>query len=144
MEILAALEVTVYIDDVFIADDTEDEHLDKLQMVVERIIAAGLKLNLKKCQLGQFQVKYLGFQVSTDLGLSEGFREKLDQIRPPTSEKPGTEKPQKSEETTTPTDEWIIYTDSNYCAQALTEHLNIWEENGFESAKGKAVAHKDL
>lgn len=28
----------------------------------------------------------MGFQVSTDLGLSEGYREKLDQISPPTSE----------------------------------------------------------
>ncbi|MEQ2200558.1 hypothetical protein XENOCAPTIV_031041, partial [Xenoophorus captivus] len=36
--------------------DTEEEHLERLQTVVERITAAGLKLNLKKCQFGQFQV----------------------------------------------------------------------------------------
>uniref|UniRef100_A0AAQ5X8A2 RNase H type-1 domain-containing protein n=1 Tax=Amphiprion ocellaris TaxID=80972 RepID=A0AAQ5X8A2_AMPOC len=37
-----------------------------------------------------------------------------------------------------------IITDSSYCAQALNEDLAIWEENGFETAKGKTVAHRDL
>uniref|UniRef100_A0A671TJW7 ribonuclease H n=1 Tax=Sparus aurata TaxID=8175 RepID=A0A671TJW7_SPAAU len=31
MDVLSGLETTIYIDDVFIADDTEDEHLEKLQ-----------------------------------------------------------------------------------------------------------------
>ncbi|KAE8277286.1 hypothetical protein D5F01_LYC24832 [Larimichthys crocea] len=37
-----------------------------------------------------------------------------------------------------------IITDSYYCAQALKEDLTIWEENGYEGAKGKMVAHQDL
>lgn len=37
-----------------------------------------------------------------------------------------------------------IITDSHYCAQALKEDLTIWEENGYETAKGKKVAHEDL
>uniref|UniRef100_A0A3Q0T9A0 RNase H type-1 domain-containing protein n=1 Tax=Amphilophus citrinellus TaxID=61819 RepID=A0A3Q0T9A0_AMPCI len=37
-----------------------------------------------------------------------------------------------------------IITDSYYCAQALKEDLTIWEENGYETAKGKKVAHEDL
>ncbi|KAM3583197.1 uncharacterized protein V6R79_015670 [Siganus canaliculatus] len=86
MDVLKDEGVTIYIDDVFIADDTEEEHLEKLQRVTEKLTAAGLKLNLKKCQFGQFKVTYLGFQVSTDLGLSEGYREKLEQITPPKSE----------------------------------------------------------
>lgn len=86
MDVLGDIGVTIYIDDVFIADDTEEEHLEKLQTVMERLSKAGLKLNLKKCQFGQFQVTYLGFQVAADLGLSDGYREKLDQIRPPRSE----------------------------------------------------------
>ncbi|KAF0022147.1 hypothetical protein F2P81_025601 [Scophthalmus maximus] len=85
MDVLSGLGATVYIDDVFIADDTEEEHLERLQKVVERISAAGLKLNLKKCQFGQFQVNYLGFQVAMDLGLSDGYREKINQITPPTT-----------------------------------------------------------
>lgn len=55
-------------------------------MVIEKIIATGLKLNLKNCQLGQFKVNYLGFQFSTDLGLSDGFREKVEQSSPPATE----------------------------------------------------------
>ena len=37
-----------------------------------------------------------------------------------------------------------IITDSRYCYQALKEDLKIWEENGFEWAKGKQVAHYEL
>ncbi|KAI3356865.1 hypothetical protein L3Q82_003519 [Scortum barcoo] len=86
MDVLKDLGATIYIDDVFIADDTEEEHLEKLQKVVKRLTEAGLKLNLKKCQFGQFEVTYLGFQVAADLGLSEGYKEKLEQITPPKSE----------------------------------------------------------
>ncbi|KAE8299794.1 hypothetical protein D5F01_LYC02212 [Larimichthys crocea] len=86
MDVLKDLGVTIYIDDVFLADDTEEEHLQRLQQVVERLTEAGLKLNLKKCQFGQFRVNYLGFQVAADLGLSDGYREKLNQVRPPASE----------------------------------------------------------
>uniref|UniRef100_A0A3Q1FW71 ribonuclease H n=1 Tax=Acanthochromis polyacanthus TaxID=80966 RepID=A0A3Q1FW71_9TELE len=48
MDVLDGLGATVYIDDVFISDATEEEHLDRLQKVLERLTAAGLKLNLKK------------------------------------------------------------------------------------------------
>ncbi|KAE8291465.1 hypothetical protein D5F01_LYC11073 [Larimichthys crocea] len=34
----------------------------------------------------RFRVNYLGFQVAADLGLSNGYREKLNQIRPPVLE----------------------------------------------------------
>lgn len=81
MDILDGLGATVYIDDMFIADDAEEEHLDRLREVIARLTVTGLKLNLKKCQFGQFQVNYLEFQVSTDLGLSEGFGEKLEQVQ---------------------------------------------------------------
>jgi len=37
-----------------------------------------------------------------------------------------------------------IVTDSHYCAQALNEDLEIWEENGFEGAKGRQIAHQDI
>ncbi len=36
------LNMKVYIEDVFITDDNEDEHLEKLQCVVERITVVGL------------------------------------------------------------------------------------------------------
>ncbi|KAE8283615.1 hypothetical protein D5F01_LYC19018 [Larimichthys crocea] len=55
MDVLKDFGVTIYIDDVFLADDTKEEHLQRLQQVVERLTDAGLKLNLKKCQFGQFR-----------------------------------------------------------------------------------------
>ena len=85
MEVLRDLDVTIYIDDVFIADDTEGEHLQRLDEIIQRLSSAGLKLNLKKCQFGKFQVTYLGFQISEDLGLSDGYRSKIEQIIPPAS-----------------------------------------------------------
>uniref|UniRef100_A0A4W6EKI2 ribonuclease H n=1 Tax=Lates calcarifer TaxID=8187 RepID=A0A4W6EKI2_LATCA len=68
MEVLDGLGATIYIDDVFIADDTEEEHLRRLQEIIERLTAAGLKLNLKKCQFGQFQGELLGVPSSNRSG----------------------------------------------------------------------------
>lgn len=86
MEVLGDVGASVYINDVFIADGTEEEHLKRLAEVVRRFSDAGLTLNLPNCQFGQFQVNYLGFQVATDLGLSEGYREKINQIQSPKTE----------------------------------------------------------
>lgn len=83
MKILDGLGVTVYIDDVYFADDDENEHLMRLEEVMTRLSRAGLKLNLKKCQLAKEEVNYLGFSVSSDLGLSNNYREKIAQITPP-------------------------------------------------------------
>ncbi|KAK9535471.1 hypothetical protein VZT92_007850 [Zoarces viviparus] len=85
MDILDGLEATIYIGDVFIADDMEKQHLGRLKRVIERLTAAGLKLNLTKCQFGQHQVNYLGFQVSTGLELSDEYRKKVERIKPPAS-----------------------------------------------------------
>lgn len=37
-----------------------------------------------------------------------------------------------------------VINDSVYCTQALKEDVSIWEENGFESAKARILAHQDL
>ncbi|CAJ1070993.1 uncharacterized protein LOC116396347 [Xyrichtys novacula] len=85
--ILYGLGATIFISSVYITDDTEEEHLQRLQTITQRLREAGLKLNLGKCHFGQFQVDYLGFQVSTDLGISDRYWEKLEKISPPTSKK---------------------------------------------------------
>lgn len=73
MDILGDLGVTM-----FIVDDDDEEALEQLQKVVARIMEAALHLNLKKCQLGWYRMNYLGFQVSRDLGVSDGYCEKLE------------------------------------------------------------------
>lgn len=35
-----------------------------------------------------------------------------------------------------------VILDSYYCYQALTDDLSVWIENGFRTAKGKAVSHE--
>ncbi|KAI3352305.1 hypothetical protein L3Q82_005181 [Scortum barcoo] len=87
MDVLKDLGATIYIDDVFIAWMTQKKNTWRnCKRWIKRLTEAGLKLNLKKCQFGQFEVTYLGFQVAADLGLSEGYKEKLEQITPPKSE----------------------------------------------------------
>lgn len=85
-DILGDINVIIHVNNVFFTDDDEEEHLEWLQKVVEKITEAGLKLNQKNCQLGQYHMDYLGFQVSTDLGLSDSYRKKLEQVAPPTLE----------------------------------------------------------
>jgi hypothetical protein len=55
-----------YLDDIVIFGRTLEEHLQRLEMVLQRIVAAGLKLKPSKCKLLQKQVVFLGHVVSAD------------------------------------------------------------------------------
>ena len=50
----------VYIDDIIIHSRTIDEHFKHLQLVFDRLLAAGLKLKPSKCCFLRSEVKYLG------------------------------------------------------------------------------------
>ena len=56
----------VYLDDIIIIGKTFDEHLENLRGVLQRIQAAGLKLNSQKCCLFMDSVKYLGHIVTSE------------------------------------------------------------------------------
>ena len=56
----------VYLDDLIIHAKNFEEELKRLRKVFERLRAAGLKLNSKKCHLFQKRVCYLGHIVSED------------------------------------------------------------------------------
>ncbi len=56
--------VLVYLDDILIATQNIDQHLDRLEEVFGRVRAAGLKFKAGKCQLFQTQVKFLGRVIS--------------------------------------------------------------------------------
>lgn len=53
-------EVFCYLDDVMIATETEERHRAMLEKVFAALRAAGLKLNPKKCVLGETKVEFLG------------------------------------------------------------------------------------
>ena len=54
----------LYLDDILIFASSFENHLENLETVFQRLIAAGLKLNGKKCHLLCKQVTYLGHVVS--------------------------------------------------------------------------------
>jgi hypothetical protein len=56
----------VYLDDILIFSDNEEEHWKHVAHVLERLQRYRLYANLKKCQFAVNQVEFLGFIVSTD------------------------------------------------------------------------------
>ena len=54
----------IYIDDVIVFGKTFEEHLARVEEVLERIQAAGLKLKPEKCRMLQKEVVFLGHVVS--------------------------------------------------------------------------------
>jgi Reverse transcriptase (RNA-dependent DNA polymerase) len=56
--------VFIYLDDLFIASRTKEEHREALREVLWWLAANGLLLNVEKCELGQRSVNFLGHVVS--------------------------------------------------------------------------------
>ena len=56
----------VYIDDIVIVGKTVQNHLDNLQLVLDRIKRAGLRLKPSKCHLFQKEILYLGHRITRD------------------------------------------------------------------------------
>lgn len=52
-----------YLDDVVIYSNTWKEHLEHVKRVLGKIHAAGLTLNLQKCEWARQETKYLGYQL---------------------------------------------------------------------------------
>ena len=57
-------EIEVYVDDMIAISQTEEEHLDHLQKMFERLKKYKLRLNSNKCTFGVQSGKLLGFIVS--------------------------------------------------------------------------------
>ena len=56
----------VYIDDILIFSKNQADHDVHVQQVLERLQAAGLYANAKKCEFDKSQVEYLGYLVGAD------------------------------------------------------------------------------
>ncbi|KAL7306185.1 hypothetical protein TKK_0001629 [Trichogramma kaykai] len=55
-----------YIDDIFVALSSHEEHLAHLRQLFTTLREANLKLNQQKCTFGKREVLYLGFQVTPE------------------------------------------------------------------------------
>uniref|UniRef100_A0AC34GG47 Reverse transcriptase domain-containing protein n=1 Tax=Panagrolaimus sp. ES5 TaxID=591445 RepID=A0AC34GG47_9BILA len=56
--------VFIFLDDILIATETEEQHLQIIETVLQRIIGALLKLKPKKCEFAVNELVYLGHVVS--------------------------------------------------------------------------------
>ena len=56
----------VYIDDVILMSTTPEQHLERLEMVLERFKQVNLKLKPSKCHLMQTEIIFLGHRISKD------------------------------------------------------------------------------
>lgn len=66
-EVLRGLTFVVpYLDDICIASDNEEEHMEHLRIVFERLKQHGMSVNLSKCKFGQTSVNFLGHLVTPD------------------------------------------------------------------------------
>jgi ribosome-interacting GTPase 1 len=75
-------QVNVYIDDILITGETEEQHLHNLDEVLKRLEDAGLHLKREKCAFLLPEVKYLGHVISTQgLQPSEKKSEQLCQLQ---------------------------------------------------------------
>ena len=55
-----------YLDDIIIFSKDEEEHLEHLRIIFQRLKAAGLKLKRSKCDFMKRHIQYLGHLISPE------------------------------------------------------------------------------
>lgn len=58
--------MSIYVDDLMIATESVDEHLEILRIVFERLVENKLELRLDKCKFMESNIRYLGYRISCD------------------------------------------------------------------------------
>jgi hypothetical protein len=56
----------IYLDDIIIYSDSEEEHLRRMRVVLDRLRENGLKLRPSKCRFFQKSLEYLGHKISAE------------------------------------------------------------------------------
>ena len=55
-----------YMDDIVIFSKSAEEHLKTIEDVLQKLLAAGIKLKIRKCQFFAKEIKFLGYQITKD------------------------------------------------------------------------------
>ena len=58
--------VMVYLDDILVAGKDEEQHLKRLDVVLQQLQNAGLRLKDSKCEFLVASVTYLGYRIDAD------------------------------------------------------------------------------
>ena len=78
--------VFVYIDDILVASDSIEQHLQDLDIVFKTLAANGMVVQRPKCVLGQPSLEFLGYQVdSTGISPLKDRVTAIERTTPPTS-----------------------------------------------------------
>ncbi|ASF20094.1 pol [Rhesus macaque simian foamy virus] len=76
--------VQAYVDDIYMSHDDPQEHLEQLEKVFSILLNAGYVVSLKKSEIAQREVEFLGFNITKEgRGLTETFKQKLLNVIPP-------------------------------------------------------------
>ena len=77
-----------YLDDIIIFSNTAEEHLKHIQIVINRLKSAQLKLKKSKCSFFKKELYYLGHLLTTK-GIKPQIEKvkEIHQMRPPTNPK---------------------------------------------------------
>ena len=76
--------VQVYVDDIYLSHDDPQEHIQQLGKVFQILLQAGYVVSLKKSEIGQKTVEFLGFNITKEgRGLTDTFKTKLLNVTPP-------------------------------------------------------------
>ena len=70
----------VYLDDVLVTGPTDDEHLQTLDRVLERLVQEGFCMKESKCQFMSNEVEYLGHRIDARGIHAAGYGQPLRQI----------------------------------------------------------------
>ena len=87
-EILGDLDIKVYIDDIAIFSNDYEEHMQKINTVLQRLESTGFKINPLKCEWCVSETDFLGYWLTPN-GIKP-WRKKIDAIlkmKPPTNVK---------------------------------------------------------
>lgn len=71
--------VAVFIDDIIISGESEEEHINNIESVLKKLNSSGFKVKLEKCERYQDEVTYLGHRLCAD-GLKKT-QEKIQAIK---------------------------------------------------------------
>ena len=76
--------VQVYVDDILVKSQREDDHLDDLKETFDTLHSYNIKLNLSKCAFRVTTRKFLGFMVSkTGIEVNQDKIQAIIEMAPP-------------------------------------------------------------